>query len=120
MARRQKIRLGDVLIAQKLISQEQLKIVLDEQRRSGRKLGKILVENNFVSEEQISEGLARQLDLPTSISSFSICTPTSPAGCRRRSRGAAAPLSSSREKIPIWWGWAIRPISSHTTKLPGS
>jgi MSHA biogenesis protein MshE len=62
--RPEKIRLGETLVQQKLISQEQLKFALDEQRRSGRKLGRVLVENGFVTEDQICEGLARQFNIP--------------------------------------------------------
>ncbi|HXJ50760.1 MAG TPA: ATPase, T2SS/T4P/T4SS family [Burkholderiales bacterium] len=64
MGKPEKFRLGETLVQQKLISQEQLKLALDEQRRSGRKLGRILVENGFVTEDQICEGLARQFNIP--------------------------------------------------------
>jgi len=64
MARPEKIRLGDLLIQQKLISQEQLMFALEQQKRSGRKLGRVLVDNAFVTEEQISEALAKQLNIP--------------------------------------------------------
>src|SRR6266513_60325 len=64
MARPEKIRLGDLLISQKLISQEQLKFVLEQQKRGGRKIGKLLVENGFVTEEQISEAIAKQFHIP--------------------------------------------------------
>jgi MSHA biogenesis protein MshE len=64
MARPEKIRLGDLLISQKLISQEQLKFVLEQQKRGGRKIGKLLVENGFVTEEQISEAIAKQFNIP--------------------------------------------------------
>ena len=63
MGRPEKLRLGDVLIAQKLISQEQLKHALEEQKRSGRRLGRVLVDAAILTEEQIAEGLARQLGL---------------------------------------------------------
>ncbi len=64
MRKPDKFRLGETLVQQKLISQEQLKFALDEQRRSGRKLGRILIEHGFVTEEQICEGLSRQFDIP--------------------------------------------------------
>jgi MSHA biogenesis protein MshE len=64
MARPEKIRLGELLVQQKLISQEQLMFALDEQKRSGRKLGRILVDNAFISDERMTEMLARQLGLP--------------------------------------------------------
>jgi MSHA biogenesis protein MshE len=61
--RPQRVRLGDVLVAQKAISQEQLKLALEEQKRSGRKLGRALVGLGFVTEEAIAQALARQLGL---------------------------------------------------------
>src|SRR5664279_814589 len=64
MARPEKIRLGDLLIQQGLLTDEQLKFALDEQKRSGRKLGRIVVESSFVTEEAISQALARQLQVP--------------------------------------------------------
>ncbi|HEU0283344.1 MAG TPA: ATPase, T2SS/T4P/T4SS family [Gallionella sp.] len=64
MARPEKIRLGDLLVQQKLISQDQLKLALEQQKRSGRKLGRVLADNAFVTEEQISEALAKQLNIP--------------------------------------------------------
>lgn len=64
MARPEKVRLGEILVNQKLISQEQLALALEEQKRTGRKLGRIFVEQGFVTEDQISEALARQLNIP--------------------------------------------------------
>ena len=64
MGRIEKIRLGDLLVAQKVISTEQLKSALELQKRSGRRLGKILVENGFVTDEQVYEALSRQLNIP--------------------------------------------------------
>ncbi|GAB1234130.1 GspE/PulE family protein [Ferrigenium sp. UT5] len=64
MARPEKIRLGDLLVQQKLISLEQLQFVLEQQKRSGRKLGRVLVDNGLISEDQISETLAKQLNIP--------------------------------------------------------
>lgn len=64
MARPEKIRLGDLLIQQGLITQDQLLFALDKQKQNGRKLGRVLVDNQFVSEENISETLARQLEIP--------------------------------------------------------
>ena len=64
MARPEKVRLGDLLVQQKLISQDQLKFALEQQKRNGRKLGRVLVDNAFVTEENISEMLAKQLNIP--------------------------------------------------------
>ena len=64
MARPEKVRLGEILVQQKLLSEEQLTFSLEEQKRTGRKLGRVFVENGLVSEEQISTAIARQLDIP--------------------------------------------------------
>jgi MSHA biogenesis protein MshE len=64
MARPEKIRLGDLLIQQGLLTDEQLKLALAEQKRTGRKLGRIFVESGYVTEEGISKALARQLQSP--------------------------------------------------------
>jgi MSHA biogenesis protein MshE len=64
MGRPEKIRLGDILVGQKIVSQENLRMALDQQKRSGRKLGRVLVEMGFVTEDQICEGIARQLNIP--------------------------------------------------------
>jgi MSHA biogenesis protein MshE len=64
MPRPVKIRLGEILTQQKLISQEQLKFALDEQKRTGRKLGRVFVENSFVTEDDICGALAKQLSIP--------------------------------------------------------
>ena len=61
MARPEKIRLGDLLVQQNVITPEQLRLALDEQKRSGRKLGRVLVESGYATEEGISRALARQL-----------------------------------------------------------
>ncbi len=61
MGRPEKIRLGEILVQQKLLSEEQLKAALDEQKKTGRRLGRVFIEKGFISEEQISRALARQL-----------------------------------------------------------
>ncbi len=64
MARPEKVRLGEILVQQKLLSEEQLQSSLAEQKRTGRKLGRVFIENGFVTEEQISGALAKQLNIP--------------------------------------------------------
>ncbi len=64
MPRPEKIRLGEILILQDLLSEAHLQTALGEQKRTGRKLGRVLVESGFVTEEQISLALAKQLDIP--------------------------------------------------------
>jgi len=61
MARPEKIRLGDLLVQEALITADQLQHALTEQKRLGRKLGRVLVDAGYVSEEAIARALARQL-----------------------------------------------------------
>jgi MSHA biogenesis protein MshE len=62
--RAQKVRIGDVLVAEKIISAEQLQLALEAQKRSGKRLGRVLVEQGIATEEQIASALARQLNIP--------------------------------------------------------
>jgi len=64
MPRPEKVRLGEILLQQGLLTEAQLQEALDAQRKSGRKLGRVFVEKGFVSEDQISTALARQLQVP--------------------------------------------------------
>jgi MSHA biogenesis protein MshE len=61
MARPEKIRLGDLLVQQNVITGEQLTLALATQKQTGRKLGRVLVESGYATEEGISKALARQL-----------------------------------------------------------
>ncbi|MBI5617861.1 MAG: Flp pilus assembly complex ATPase component TadA [Gammaproteobacteria bacterium] len=64
MAARKKIRLGDLLVENKMISQQQLDAALADQKKSGRKLGKILVENGYLREDALLTFLSKQLNVP--------------------------------------------------------
>ena len=64
MARPERIRIGEILVLLKLVSQEQVKLALEQQKHSGRKLGRIFMENGIVTEEHIAEALAKQLNIP--------------------------------------------------------
>ncbi len=60
----QKIRLGDLLVEQKVISSADLEIALAMQKKSGRRLGRVIVESGMAGENDIAQALARQLALP--------------------------------------------------------
>ena len=62
--RPKKIRIGDLLIEHKIISQDQLNSALADQKKSGRKLGRVLIENGYLTEDQLLDFLARQLNIP--------------------------------------------------------
>ena len=55
------LKLGDLLIKQGLLKQEQLNYALEEQKKKGGKLGEILVTMEFVSERDIASALSKQL-----------------------------------------------------------
>ncbi len=61
---RKKIRLGDLLVEQGLLTELQLQQALAEQKKSGHKLGRVLVDRGFVKEEQMLDLLSRQLQIP--------------------------------------------------------
>ena len=61
---RQKLRLGDVLVQQNLVTADQLTAALAQQRGTGKRLGRLLIEAGIVTEEAVAHGLARQLRAP--------------------------------------------------------
>ncbi|PSQ93834.1 MAG: MSHA biogenesis protein MshE, partial [Proteobacteria bacterium SW_6_67_9] len=63
MAARKKIRLGEVLVRDGLISEDQLKTALGEQKRRGRRLGNTLIDLGYATEDEVLDSLARQLEL---------------------------------------------------------
>ena len=64
MLPRKKLRIGDLLVEHKVISETQLKSALAEQKRSGHKLGRTLIEQGYIREDQLLEFLSRQLQVP--------------------------------------------------------
>jgi len=64
MRPRLKMRLGDLLVHESIISSEQLDNALSAQRTSGRKLGDTLIDLGYISEPQLLRFLAQQLNIP--------------------------------------------------------
>ncbi len=64
MEPRKKIRIGDLLVQNHIISHEQLMTALAEQKKTGRKLGKTLIVLNYISETELLNFLSRQLQIP--------------------------------------------------------
>jgi type IV pilus assembly protein PilB len=58
-------RLGDLLVADGLLTQEQLQKALAEQKGSTEKLGSILIRLGFINEEQLIGFLSRQYGVPS-------------------------------------------------------
>ena len=57
-------KLGDILVREGLISAEQLKRALQEQKGTGMRLGYTLVKLGFVEETEVTKMLARQYRMP--------------------------------------------------------
>ena len=59
-----KIRIGQVLVEEGVLDQEQLDRALAEQKVTGRYLGELLLEQGLVTKEQLVRILARRLGVP--------------------------------------------------------
>jgi type IV pilus assembly protein PilB len=57
-------KLGDILVREGLISQDQLRKALSEQKSTGMRLGYTLVKLGFVEETEVTKMLARQYRMP--------------------------------------------------------
>lgn len=58
-------RIGELLVREKLITHEQLKNALEEQKKSGGRLGYNLTKLGYISEENLTAFLSRQYGIPT-------------------------------------------------------
>ncbi|MGH7279400.1 MAG: GspE/PulE family protein, partial [Candidatus Rokuibacteriota bacterium] len=63
-ARRKTWRLGELLVAEKVISSAQLQELLQLQRARGEKLGALLLRRKLVTEDQLTRLLSRQFGIP--------------------------------------------------------
>lgn len=61
---KQKMRIGDLLVQKGVISDAQLAIGLDRQKKIGQRLGWVLVELGYVDEDQFLSFLSQQLQIP--------------------------------------------------------
>ena len=59
-----KMRIGEMLLAQGYITQEQLEKALEMQKASGKRLGRTLVDLGYMQEERLIEILSRQFEVP--------------------------------------------------------
>src|ERR1700730_7576951 len=64
MTIKRRIRLGEMLVEHRAITEEQLQAALAEQRRSGRKLGRVLADLGLMSESALREFLSKHLQVP--------------------------------------------------------
>lgn len=64
MEPKKRIRIGDLLVQNQVITHEQLMSALAEQKKTGRKLGRTLIDLNFINETDLLNFLSRQLQIP--------------------------------------------------------
>ena len=74
---RRKLRIGELLVENGLLTAEQLTLALQAQKKRGMRLGQILVDLGYVEENQLLDFLARQLDIPfVNLSKVNLSQPT--------------------------------------------
>ena len=61
--RHERMRLGDLLIKQKVLTEEELKKALQLQKGTGKKIGEVLVDNGMITEDMIARALQAQLGM---------------------------------------------------------
>lgn len=59
-----RVRIGDLLVAKQIITEEQLQTALQEQKKRGQKLGQTLVSLKLISEDQLLNLLSAQMQIP--------------------------------------------------------
>lgn len=62
-SQRKKIRIGDLLIQNQFITDDQLGEALASQKQSGKKLGRALIDLGFIEEDQLLNLLSKQLEV---------------------------------------------------------
>lgn len=58
-------KLGEILIKEKIISNDQLKQALEYQKSNGGRLGNALVKLSFLSDDEVTAVLSRQYGVPS-------------------------------------------------------
>lgn len=61
---KQKIRIGDLLLQNGVITEEQLRTALNRQKQIGQRLGRVLIELGYIEEDQFLSFLSQQLQIP--------------------------------------------------------
>jgi type IV pilus assembly protein PilB len=76
-------KLGEILLDQQFITQDQLDMGIEKQKIAKKRLGEILTELGFVTEEKLAEALSTQLGKP----SPDAATPATPAFLKTKNLG---------------------------------
>lgn len=65
--KKQRTRIGDLLLDWDAVSHEHLDQALSEQQQTGKKLGQVLLDSGLVSPETLADAVAEQVGLPRAI-----------------------------------------------------
>jgi MSHA biogenesis protein MshE len=103
--RQLRMRLGDLLVAERIISAEQLELALQQQKQHGRKLGTTLIELKFIAEDQLLIFLAQQLNIPffdlTKLTIQPQAVPLIPEAYARRYRALAIHMTDDTVTVAV-------------------
>ncbi len=58
------LRLGELLVRENMITQEQLRTAIEEQKRAGGRLGTHLTDMGYIGEEELTQFLSKQYGVP--------------------------------------------------------
>ncbi len=61
---RQKVRIGDLLVQNNVISEAQLQQALEKQKQTGLRLGRTLINQGYIEEDRFLQFLSEQLGIP--------------------------------------------------------
>lgn len=61
---RRKLRFGEILVAEGIITEEQRDRALEIQKQNGRRIGSVLIEMGVITEENVIAVLGKQLGIP--------------------------------------------------------
>jgi len=100
-----RLRLGDLLMQQNLVTPEQLQTALAQQKRTGRRLGLVLIDMGIASELSIARAIATQLRIPFLDLQADDVTPAARQALTesqaRRLRALPLSLSTGRARVAV-------------------
>ena len=124
---RKKLRIGDLLIENRKITNFQLIEALDEQKTSGKRIGEILIERGLITSDDIMSTLEKQLgiervDLSTTMIDKSVTKMLNEAICKKHTVFPFG-LTDDRSKVKIAFAdplniFAIDDINFNTNNTP--
>jgi len=74
------IKIGEILIQQGLITEDQLKEAIKSQKKGGGRIGEVLIKSGILTEEDIIKALGTQLNIPFNTKNNQLLQPSSDMG----------------------------------------